>query len=73
MAIVRIDSDKLPDHGSPQDRGSADRYYMRPYDPHWWPEGTGHGERVEMAQMDSDQIVEYTYGFNNEEDRKDWG
>ena len=45
MAIVRIDSNKLPVHGSPQDRGSADRYYHRPFDPHWWPQGTGKGTR----------------------------
>lgn len=31
----------LPKHGSPQDRGSADAYYSRRFDPHWWPEGTG--------------------------------
>ena len=73
MAIVRIDSNKLPVHGSPQDRGSADRYYHRPFDPHWWPQGTGKGTRIEMVDMDSEQIVEYTYGFNHEEDRKDWG
>ena len=69
MAIV---SD-LPKHGSPQDRGSADAYYGRRFDPHWWPEGTGKGIRVEMADMTKEQIEEYTYGYDNEEDRKDWG
>ena len=73
MAIVRIDSAKLPVHGSPQDRGSADRYYGRDYDPHWWPNGTGKGDRVEMFDMSPQEITEYTYGYNNEEDRKDWG
>jgi len=37
MAIIPIGSEKLPKHGSPQDRGSADRYYGRPYDPHFYP------------------------------------
>ena len=37
-------------HGSPTDRGSADRYYGRPYDPHWYPEGTGNGKRVELKR-----------------------
>jgi hypothetical protein len=23
-------------HGSPYDRGSADRFYNRNYSPHWW-------------------------------------
>lgn len=59
-------------HGSPMDRGSADRYYGRPFDPHYWPEGSYIGERVEMADMTVDQINKYTYGYNNETDRKEW-
>ena len=62
-----------PKHGGPLDRGSADRYYGRPFDPHYWPEGTYIGKRVEEAEMTVDQIEEYTYAYNNEEDRKDWG
>ena len=39
-------------HGSPFDRGSADSYYHRPRDPHYWPAGTGHGEQVvELVQV----------------------
>lgn len=60
-------------HGGPLDRGSADRYYGRPYDPHYWPEGTYKGYRVEKADMTVDQIEAYKYGYDNEEDRKDWG
>ena len=63
----------LPKHGSPQDRGSADRYYGRDYNPHWYPSGTGKGDRIELANMTPAEIAEYTYGYNNEEDRKDWG
>ena len=65
--------DYTPKHGGPLDRGSADRYYGRPFDPHYWPEGTYKGTRVEEADMTVDQIEEYTYGYNNENDRKDWG
>lgn len=68
MAIV-----SRPKHGSPQDRGSADAYYGRPYDPHWWPEGTYFGIRVERVDMTVDQLEEYEYGFMNQDDRKDWG
>lgn len=64
--------DYTPKHGGPLDRGSADRYYGRPFDPHYWPEGTYKGKRVEEADMTVDQIEEYTYGYNNEEDRKEW-
>jgi len=66
--------DKIYDakHGGPMDRGSSDRYYGRPFDPHYWPEGTYIGKRVEKVDMTVDQITEYTYGYNNETDRKEW-
>ena len=32
-------------HGSPFDRGGADSYYRRGFDPHWYPGGTYQGER----------------------------
>lgn len=60
-------------HGSPMDRGSADRYYHRPCQPHWWPDGTGHGVMIPEEFMTSQQIAEYKHGWNNEEERKDWG
>ena len=62
-----------PKHGRPMDRGSADRYYGRPYNPHWYPEGTGKGSRIELRDMSADEIVAYTKGYNEEENRKDWG
>lgn len=55
-------------HGSPIDCGAADRYYGRPYDPHWY-----NGKRVELKDMTPDEIVAYTKGFKTEESRKDWG
>lgn len=58
--------------GSPADRGSADAYYGREYDPHYWPEGTHKGTRVEKEDMTEQQIEEYTYAYNNEDDRKQW-
>jgi hypothetical protein len=73
MTIVPIESKNIPKHGSPQDRGSADRYYGRPYEPHWYPEGTGKGTRITEELMSNEQIEEYKYGWENEEDRKDWG
>ena len=72
MAIVPIESSKLPAHGSPQDRGSADRYYDRPYTPHWYPEGTYKCDPITEELMSDDQIAEYKYGWDNEEFRKDY-
>lgn len=68
-----IVTEDLPRHGSPQDRGSADRYYGRPYDPHYYVGASITSEKVEMADMTVDQIAAYRYGYDNEDDRKDWG
>ena len=68
-----IITEGYPDHGSPQDRGSADRYYGQDYNPHYWPNGTGHGTKIPLAHMTTKEIVAYTYGFENEQDRKNWG
>ena len=73
MNTENIIKSGIPDHGSPQDRGSADRYYGRPYDPHYWPLGTKHGTMVPLSQMSAAEITAYTWGYNNEQDRKDWG
>jgi hypothetical protein len=50
-------------HGSPFDRGSADSYYNRPIDPHWYPQGTYNADRVDEANMSDDQVAAYMAGF----------
>ena len=43
--------------------------------PHWYPEGTYNGKRVEESEMTKEQIREYMIGFaENEADLnfKDW-
>jgi len=63
-------------HGSPFDRGSADSYYGRGRDPHWYPEGTYKGDRIGKEQMTNEQIQAYLAGYQwNEQfgDKKDWG
>ncbi len=54
-------------HGSPFDRGGADFYYHRPRSPHYYPEGTGHGKRVEIAEMTVEEIKEYHDGYTDGE------
>jgi len=54
-------------HGSPYDRGSADAWYGRDFDPHHWPQGTYNGQRVEMAQMTAQEITAYTVGYRDTE------
>ena len=39
------------DHGGPYDRGGADSYYRRSFDPHYWPDGTGFGVRIDITAV----------------------
>ena len=59
-------------HGSPYDRGSADAYYGRQKDPHWYPAGSYNGQRVSCLDMTAAQIEAYLAGYDNEADRKGW-
>jgi len=62
-------------HGSPFDRGSADSWYSRPQQPHWYPEGSYRGDRVEAKDMTLAQMREYYKGYEYNEqhgDKKEW-
>ena len=62
-------------HGSPYDRGSADSYYRRGYNPHYYLGDTGNSPRVTLKDMTPDEIVAYTAGYNDNEDEgnfKEW-
>ena len=58
-------------HGGLYDRGSADSYYGRRKDPHWYPEGTGHGKKV--TDLTEEELEEYNKGYDENTDFKDWG
>ena len=58
-------------HGSPYDRGSADYYYWRPFDPHKYPNGTYVGDPV--TDLTEEELMAYSVGYELELDRKDWG
>jgi len=63
-------------HGSPYDRGAADSWYRRPRNPHYWPDGTNIGQRVEAEDMTADEIEAYNAGYDWNESlggHKDWG
>jgi hypothetical protein len=60
-------------HGSLYDRGSADSYYGRLRDPHWYPEGSYNGQRV--TDLNTEEIEAYNAGYDwNEQygDKKSW-
>jgi hypothetical protein len=63
-------------HGGPWDRGSADSYYQRGYDPHYYKGGSYSSEKVELAQMTLQEVSEYSMGYSHNEksgNKKDWG
>lgn len=48
-------------HGSLYDRGSADRYYQRPKNPHYGGVGGQSGPRVQVD--DPEMVAEYLKGY----------
>lgn len=59
-------------HGGPYDRGSADAYYGRRYNPHYYKSDTLNSELVEEADMTPEELAAYTAGYDEETERKDW-
>lgn len=57
-------------HGSPYDRGSADAYYRRPYNPHFYTMGTYSSERI--TNLTPEERDAYDAGYYEETDRKEW-
>ena len=63
-------------HGSPFDRGTADSWYDRPEKPHYWPDGTMHGDKIVPPQMRPSEIKSYYAGYQYNEisgGKKDYG
>jgi hypothetical protein len=60
-------------HGSLFDRGSADSYYGRPQEPHWYPEGSYNGNAV--TALTPEEVQEYLAGYDHNEQfggKKSW-
>ena len=58
-------------HGSPYDRGGADAYYGRRFNPHYKAfNGT---VRIEIEDPDSPDFDAYRAGYNEQTNEKDWG
>ena len=57
---------KNSDHGSPFDRGSADAYYGRESDPHYYPAGSYVGERIGREKMTEMEIESYLDGYEDQ-------
>jgi len=63
-------------HGSPYDRGSADSWYGRPFEPHYYEGATYSSPRVDLDDMTQAEVKAYTLGYGEQEEtgmKKDWG
>jgi hypothetical protein len=62
-------------HGGPYDRGAADSWYNREYNPHYFVGDTYNSPRIELAQMTPAEITAYTAGYTDNEEmsnHKEW-
>lgn len=62
-------------HGGPFDRGGADFYYGQGFAPHYFAGGTYTSDRIEKADMTSEEIAAYRAGYEAAEaagDQKDY-
>jgi len=62
-------------HGGAYDRGQADSYYGRDYNPHYFTGDSFNSLRVELQDMSAHEIVAYTAGYRDNEangDKKEY-
>lgn len=62
-------------HGGPYDRGRADSWYRRGYEPHYYVGDTYGSVKVELKDMTAYEIAAYTAGYREGEesgDHKEW-
>lgn len=63
-------------HGGPYDRGGADSYYRRGFNPHYFTASTYNSVEVTKENMTDAEIAAYEAGYYDNEiagDFKDWG
>ena len=63
-------------HGGPFDRGTADNYYWRGIEPHYFVGATYSSLKIEKDEMTDAEIEAYLAGYAYNEahgDKKDWG
>lgn len=50
-------------HGGPFDRGSADSYYRRKFNPHYYVGATGASKLIKSRDMTREQLDDYQAGY----------
>jgi hypothetical protein len=66
--------DPFTRHGGAYDRGSADSYYRRDIEPHYFTGATYSSVKINEVDMSAEEIAAYMQGYNDTEkssDRKD--
>ena len=61
--------------GGPYDRGSADSWYRRGFNPHYYLGDTYSTPKVEMKDMTAEEITAYAAGYRDNEEgghHKEW-
>ena len=62
-------------HGGPFDRGAADSYYQRGINPHYYVGATYMSDKVELDDMNAEDIKDYFAGYKYQEESgifKEW-
>jgi len=59
-------------HGGAYDRGGADRYYHRPFNPHYYVGDTEQSKLVPVDEMTPEEVDAYRRGFTECTERKEW-
>jgi hypothetical protein len=62
-------------HGGAYDRGAADSYYGRPYEPHYFTGDTYSSSKIEQVDMSAEEIAAYKQGYDDNEyinNHKEW-
>lgn len=61
---------KIHRHGSPYDRGSADAWYGRKIQPHYYVGASYTTARINEDKMTDKQIDSYLQGYEEQKERK---
>lgn len=54
-------------HGGPWDRGTADAWYGREFNPHYFVGNTYNSTRLDRVDMSAHEIAAYTVGYGDTE------
>jgi hypothetical protein len=65
------DALEMPRHGSAEDRGSADAYYGRQPEPHYYEGATMTSPK--RTDLTEEENRAYWKGYREQVERKDWG